>query len=124
MLFERACRLKLRFQSTKGLITTEDLFDLSLADLDLIAISLDKQLKESAGKSFVQKKTKADSKLKTMLDVVVSVIATKMREVEKAKQAALAKAEKAKLIDILGRKEDAELEDLPKSEIKKRLKKL
>ena len=60
-MFERASKLKLRFNTEKGMVTTEDLWDLPLlqrnaVDLDSLAKNLNKAVKESGEESFVLKK--------------------------------------------------------------------
>ena len=52
-MYKKALKMKLRFATSKGKLTTEDLFDLSLTDLNNIAIALDKKLSESPRKSFI-----------------------------------------------------------------------
>ncbi|RKZ35289.1 MAG: hypothetical protein DRQ49_19675, partial [Gammaproteobacteria bacterium] len=67
-LFERASKQKLRFNTAKGTIDTEDLWDLPLQSkknisLDLIAISLSKAVKESSEESFVEVKNTINKEL-------------------------------------------------------------
>ena len=50
-MFEKATRLKLRFETVRGYVTTEDLWDIPLSAvngfcLDTIAKNLNKKLKE------------------------------------------------------------------------------
>ena len=62
-MFEKASRMKLRFNTQRGVLSVEDLWDLPLIQLDNIAIALNKKLQES--------KTEASSKpgLRTLLNL-------------------------------------------------------
>ena len=60
--FEKATRLRLRFETSRGNLNVEDLWRLPLAELDKLAIALNKQLKESSEESFIKAKSK-DNKL-------------------------------------------------------------
>lgn len=104
-IFEQASKQKLRFASSRGQITTEDLWDLSLEDLDTIAKTLNKQVKESSEESFIKKQTTADRKATLKLEVVVSIINTKLEEQEKRKSAAERKEKRDKIIELIANKE-------------------
>ena len=66
MDFEKASRIRLRFDTPQGSLTVEDLWQLPLtsrtgrANLDDIAKSLNRQLKETAEESFVVKNNKTN----------------------------------------------------------------
>jgi len=105
-IFELATRQKLRYPSTKGNVTTEDLWDLSLEALDTIARALNKQVKESSEESFIKKQGTADRKLSLQLEVVVSIIETKLEEQEKRKAAAERKVKRDRLIELIAKKEE------------------
>ena len=47
-LFKQATQNKYRFESTKGLLTVEDLWDLSLTALDNVAVTLDEQIQKAS----------------------------------------------------------------------------
>ena len=51
--FKLASQQKLRFKTNKGDLSTEQLWDLSLEDLDALAVALEAQHKQSAKKSFL-----------------------------------------------------------------------
>lgn len=131
-IFETASRKKLRFASVKGELTTEQLWDLPLlvsgtmrgtgADLDTVAREVNSALKAVTEESFVAVQVnprKAELTLK--LDILKHVISVKLAEQE-ARKASAAKAEKrAKLLEALAAKEDAELGAKSKDDILKEL---
>ena len=114
-MFKTAVKQKLRFDSPKGKLTTEDLYDLPLLAtnggvcLDDIAKALSKKLKESSEESFVLKKTTTNTTLELKLEIVKHVIADKLAEQEARTAAADRKAKKEKLLAIISEKEDANL---------------
>lgn len=131
-IFELATRQKLRFASAKGDLTTEQLWDLPLqntsptrdvkVDLDTLARSINHELKAQAEESFVS--TKANplkAQLELKLEIVKHIIADKLAAAEKAKKASDNRAERERLLDVLKRKQDQELENLSPEEIQKRL---
>ena len=126
-MFEKAARLKLRFDTSKGLVTVEDLFDLPLtvrnggASLDNIVKGIARQIRETETESFVLTTTKADTILQLKLEIVKHVIAVKKTEAEEAEQAANKKAQKQKILGILARKQDEALEGASEEDLKKLL---
>ncbi len=112
-IFETASRAKVRFETTRGLITTEDLWDLPLTagmvNLDNVAKAVNKRLRETE-ESFVVT-TKKDKLLELKLDVVKHVIAVKLEEVEDAKEAAKRAEKKEILSEAIAIKEVSELVD-------------
>lgn len=115
-LFLKATKQKLRFQTNRGLVTTEDLWDLSLDDLDSLARSLNKEIKEKGEESFI-KTTKVDPKIKLSFEVAKSVIETKLADADKAQKAAATKEKNQKILALIARKKDAELEGLSLEEL-------
>lgn len=126
-VFEYATRTKLRFASTKGDLTVEQLWDVPLRstdgfNLDAIARAANKAFKDATEESFVATtKTPAATRLEMTLDVVKSIIATKLADEERAKKRAENKAEKEKLLRILAEKQDGKLSDLSEKELQKRI---
>jgi hypothetical protein len=109
-IFEAATRQKLRFSSNRGgQVGVEDLWDLSLEELDTIAKAINKQVKESSEESFIYKQSTSDKKLKLRLDVVVSVINTKLEEDEKRKAASERKAKRNQILELMSQKENEAL---------------
>lgn len=110
MSFKEATRSKTRFQTTKGPLSAEQLWDLSLEDLDNTAVKLQDEYESSKGKSFLNKRTVKDKGLKLQFDVVLEVLETKKEESEKAKQALEDKAYNQKILEVMAGKKDKALE--------------
>lgn len=124
-MFEKASRLKLRFDSPKGLLSTEDLWDLPLtsntgrANLDDIARALFGQLKSDTNISFVNADQKSDTADQLKFDVVKHIIDVRLKERAEAAVASERAAKKQLIMSIIAEKETdglkgASLEDLRK----------
>lgn len=126
-IFELAARRKLRFSSTKGELSTEQLFDLPLesrdgGNLDAVAKAVNAELKSVAEESFVKTTSnplKATLELK--LEVVKFVIADKIEAAAKRSAASAKAAEKTALLEALANQEKAALGSLSAEQIKARL---
>lgn len=103
--FELATRQKVRFSTTRGNVGTEDLWDLSLEDLDVVAQGLYEQA-GSTKKSFIKKKDTTNRTAALKLDVVVFIINTKMEEEEKRRTAVERKAKRTQLMELIAKKQD------------------
>lgn len=102
-LFERASRLKLRF-SYKGLCAVEDLWDLTLEDLNELYKESKKKV-DAASTDSLLKPTQVDEESKLRVDIVTHVFQVKQQEQiirQKSKDQA---AQKQKLLAILADKE-------------------
>lgn len=113
-MFEKATRLKLRFNTVRGIVNVEDLWDLPLTgqvSLDELAVRLHNELRESAGQvSFVSPSSSDDSLLQLKFDVVKHILDVRVSERDARKVEADRASQKQKLLGILARKQDAELE--------------
>lgn len=115
-MFEHAIRNKLRFPF-KGTITIEDLYDLSLRDLDEIFKSLNSQMKQANEESLEDTKTKEDKALEMQIEIVKYIHGVKKLE-EKARLDAKAKAEKKqKLLGILASKQEESMLNMTEEQI-------
>jgi hypothetical protein len=120
-MYKKALRAKLRFSTTKGKLTTEDLFDLSLADLNNLAIVLDKKLSETPRKSFISDIAPDTQEDELRFNIVKDIINLKLAERNAAQNAKAKAAEKAQLMEILHRKKNEALENLSVAEIEAKL---
>ena len=123
-IFVEASKFKVRFVSTKGLLSVEDLWDLSLESLDTIAKKVNKDLKDTEEKSFIGKKTSANSLLNLKLEILKYIIQVKLEEKEKSVARVKRDAKLARLQDLYASKADSELEGKSKEEIAKMIEEL
>lgn len=126
-IFEYATRNKLRFASSRGELSLEQLWDAPLRskdgfDLNAIAKSANKVLKDATEENFVgSERTPAVARLEMTLDVVKHIIDTKLADEVAAEKRAKNKQEKAYLMTILDEKQKGELSELSKKELQKRI---
>lgn len=120
--FKSATQQKLRFQTSKGLLSTEQLWDLSLTDLDTLAVSLESEYKDSGKKSFLVTKSAKDKTAKLKFDVVVDVLTTKVEEAQQATEKAENKAHNEKILNLIAEKKDDALSRKSVKELESMLK--
>jgi len=120
--YKLATQQKLRFQTSKGLLSTEQLWDLSVNDLDSLAVSLQDSYNNSKGKSFLEKKTDKDKGLKLQFDVVLDILNTKVEESEAKRDAAEIKEHNEKIISLIKEKQDGALANKSIAQLEKMLK--
>jgi hypothetical protein len=123
-MFETASKMKLRFATTKGNLTTEDLWDLPLATLDIIARGLHRELKSKEEESFIKPKTETATTETLALEIVKRVIEVKLAEIEAREQAANRKAKKERLLGIIAEKEDDKLKKTSLAELRRQVEEL
>ena len=125
-LFLIASRQKFKFNSTKGLLSVEDLWDLPLqsqtgkASLDEIARELHNKLKEDTEISFVTPKS-SDTTVQQKFDIVKFIIDTRIAEREAAVNERARADRRAKLMEVIERKENDNLNNMNIEDLKKLL---
>ncbi len=124
--FEQASKLKLRYPTERGDITTDDLWDMPLLSqdgddfsLNSLAGNLDMDAKKSSDQNYVYRKTEANEKAVLRFDVVKRVIAVKLEEIEAKENALLNQNKKDRIDAILADQEDEELKNMSKDELLK-----
>lgn len=122
-IFEIAVRGKFRFEF-RGYISTEDLFDLSVEELDSIFKKLNSQIKQVKEESLLGVKTKADKELEVKIEIVKYIVADKLEERAKALEAKEKRLQKAKILEILAEKQDESLQGKTEEELQQMLKDL
>ena len=114
---------KLRFEY-KGLISIEDLFDLSLDDLDAIYKNLKKETneyKQYSADSLLEKDDEKDEtyeELQLKIDVVTAVFNHLKKQQEELQRKIALQNQRDKILGIIADKEDEELSNKSISELK------
>lgn len=119
-IFEFATRNKVRFPF-KGMISVEDLWDLSLTNLDSIYKTLNKQVKQSEEESLLSTKASVDTELEVQIAIVKHIVSVKLTEKESAEKASAKKAQKQKIMSIIATKENEALQNSSIDDLKKML---
>ncbi len=126
-IFEIASRNAFRYASTKGDITTEQLWSLPLIasncfDLNNVAIGVNQTLKSLAEESFVSvKTTPGKAELETKMEIIKYIISVKQEAKAAAEKAAENKILRDKLVNALANKEDQDLASLSQEDIRAKL---
>lgn len=109
-MFEVATRSKMRFPF-RGMITVEDLWDLSLENLDAIFKNLNSQLKQVKEESLLSTKTKEDKELEVKIEIVKYIVNVKLEERESKLKEKAQKEQKQKIMEVLSAKQDEDLQN-------------
>lgn len=107
-MFETATREKYRFPF-KGQISVEDLWDLSVRDLDTVFKTLNREVKQVQEESLLATKSKEDTILDTKINIVKHIVSVKLAEIEKSKAEHDRAEQRQKIMSILANKQDEEL---------------
>lgn len=124
-IFEKAVRLKLRFDTSKGLANIEDLWDLPLTsnvgrpNLDDIARGIHKQLKSGDDVSFVVPEQKSNETVQLKFDIVKHIIDAKIAENATALAAKERADKKQKIMALIADKQDESMKGLSIDDLKK-----
>lgn len=117
-IFEKAVRMKVRF-NFHGLATVEDLWDLSLQNLDAIYSNLVAEAQKKNQASLLNAKTEADDLLDLKIELVKYVFTVKSAEKQARVEAAMKIAQQKKILGIIADKKDEALRNMPIEELEK-----
>lgn len=119
-LFETATRNKMRFPF-RGMISVEDLWDLSLTNLDSIFKTLNAEAKKSEEESLLETKSRENEELSNKIEIVKHIVNIKLEE-KKTRENARKNAEmKQRLLEIKAKRQDAALENMSDEDLDKML---
>lgn len=122
-IFEYATRNKMRFPY-KGSVSVEDLWDLSVTELDKVFKTLNSQRKQSQEESLLNTKSKEDEIVDIQIAIVKHIVAVKLEEKEAREKAAENKAKKQKIMAIMAARDEKALENASNEDLQKMLAKL
>lgn len=116
-MFETATRKKYRFPF-RGLISTEDLWDLSLEQLDTVFKTLNKQVKTEEETSLMTQSA-TDETTANMIEIVKHVFTTKQEEANERRLAAKNAEKKKRILEVIAQKQDESLMSMSLEDLQK-----
>lgn len=127
-IFKKASKKKLRFSTNRGVLSVEQLWDLSKDEIRQLVIKAREAAKKSSGEvndselSFLDAPAKikaTDDELR--FEILKDIYLTKKSAEEKAQKKAEVKANNKKLLELIARKQDEALEKKSIKELEKML---
>ena len=115
-MFVTATRNKFRFPF-RGQISVEDLWDLSVENLDSVYKTLNSQVKKAKEESLLNTKSREDEIIEMQIEIVKYIVSVKQDESAKKVAAKEKKARKQKILEVLAAKEDADLQNKSSEEL-------
>lgn len=115
-IFERAVREKTRF-AFKGSIGVEELWDLSLTDLDTIYGNLETKLEGLPKKSLLSTNSKQREEIEFKQELIKHIVETKKIEAEQKSVAKENSAKKQMILDIIAKKQNQSYENMSVEEL-------
>ena len=123
-LFEMASQFKFRYPH-KGMITTEDLWDLTPAQLDTVYKTLNKELNAAQEDGLIVTKSADEgvkaNELRNKLEIVKHIFTAKQQAVELRRIAAENATKKQRIMEIIAKKQDDALENMSEEDLLKML---
>lgn len=123
-MFEKASRVKLRFETSKGFLSTEDLWDLNLVSLDNIYRVINKKIKDMQEDSLLAIRTKDEDELHLKIEIISHIVKVKQEEASAFKQRQVRRAELELLKSLKEEKQVAALKDMSLEDLDKRIEEL
>lgn len=119
-MYKKASQLKLRFSTTVGLLSVEQLWDLNLTQLSNAVKAVKKVLNKTDDTelSFLDDTQVIDVENQLRFDILKDVYLTKKKANEDARTALEAKQQKQRILEIIAKKEDESLETKSIEELK------
>lgn len=119
-IFELASRSKTRF-AYKGSLSVEDLWDLSVQELDKIFKSLNSKLKVCKEESLLGSKSSENTELDLQVAIVRRVVEVKLAEAAAMELEAEKKSKRQRVLSLLAEKQDEGMRSMSEEELKKLL---
>ena len=126
-MFQKATKVKLRFNSGRGLLSVEDLWDLPIdgeLSINSLYIDVNNQLKAESTEGLISKKTNNCDALELRLEILKSIYEVKLQEQKDAEQSVYKASQRQKILSIISNKQDTKLTESTVEELETMLKKL
>lgn len=122
-MFEVATRNKIRW-AYKGSISVEDLWELSVTELDSVFKTLNSQVKQAKEESLLSSKSEEDTVLELQIEIVKYIVSVKLEEKEASMKNKTNKEQKQKIMQIIASKQDESLKNSSIEDLEKMLNEL
>lgn len=122
-MYKQVSQLKLRFQTPKGVLTVEQLWDLSMTDLSTTIKTMKKILKKTDDDDlgFLEEDSKVDKVMELAFNVLKDVYITKKEAAKAIRNTAEIKAHNQKILTLIADKEEESLKGKSVEELKNML---
>lgn len=121
-MYKEASKLKLRIPTPVGQLSVEQMWGLSIPQLDEIAVSLEDSVNKSQRKSFIAKSSVEDKVAKLRFDITLDILEAKVASSEAEANRLETKAHNDKILSLIAEKEDNDLKDMSVEDLQKLLK--
>jgi hypothetical protein len=123
-MYKEASKIGLRFQTTQGSLTVEQLWSLSLSKLSLAVKALKKQMKgdDDDELSFLDETKVVDREKQLQFEILKDIYITKKQEADAEKNAVAMKEHNQYILSLIKTKQDQELANKSIDELKAMLK--
>ena len=116
-IYKKAIQHKLRFKHT-GVITTEDLWSLSLKDLDALYKSINAELKAADEESLLETKSPETETLKLQIEILKDVVETKIEDRKAAEKRRADSQERKRILKALDDKAESKYDNMSEEELR------
>lgn len=120
-MFKQASKMKLRFATERGVLSAEQLWDLTQSQLSTAIKTVKKVLvKDNDDElSFLESNKVVDTENQLRFDILKDVYLTKKKEMEEIRDAATVKAHNQKIDTLIAAKQDSQLQEMSIDELEK-----
>lgn len=119
-MFEKASRLALRFESTRGKLSVEQLWDLPMTELNELYKGLNKVKSSANEDSLLDEKTSEEKLVDLKLSLIRHVAEVRKKEAKDKKDEAQLRADLKAIDDAIAEAEDRNLKSLTPEELRKK----
>ena len=123
-MYKQASKLGLRFQTNRGVLSVEQLWQLTQTDLANAIKSVKKVLVKDNDDdlSFLESTKVVDVENQLRFDILKDVYLTKKKELEESRNAAEVKAYNQKILNLIAEKQEDKLKSMDIADLEKLLK--
>ena len=123
-MYKQASKLKLRFVTSVGVLSTDQLWDLSQTNISNAIKAVKKVLKKNDDDelSFLEDTKVVDIENQLRFDILKDIYLTKKKETEELRNIAETKEHNQKILSLITEKQDNKLKDMSIEDLEKLLK--